>query len=117
MALKNDPPKPLHHPVEVNLREEERLLEVTWSDGRVSTYPLRYLRGFCPCATCQGHRAGEPEFVHTHKESILDVRPVGSYGMNVIWDSGHDTGIYSFAYLRDLDPQQKFPEGIHPDYL
>jgi DUF971 family protein len=42
---------------------------------------------------------------------------VGNYGMNVIWTSGHDTGIYSFRYLRDLCPcTQHRPQGIEPEY-
>lgn len=107
-----------HWPLEVNLKETEARLVVTWEDDHVSDYPLRYLRGFCPCAGCQGHRSGPPEFVQTHKEKVVDVRPIGSYGMNVIWDSGHDTGIYSFTYLRSICPcEGHLPDGIHPDYL
>jgi DUF971 family protein len=111
-------PKMPHHPVEVNLKEAERRLVVTWEDGHVSDFPLRYLRGFCPCASCQGHRSGPPEFVQTHNETISDVRQIGAYAMNVMWDSGHDTGIYSFNYLRDLCPcAEHKPDGLDPDWL
>ena len=93
-----------HWPVEVKLVEADDRLVVRWEDDHVSDFPLRYLRGYCPCATCQGHRSGPPEFVPNPGEKVLDVRPVGSYGMTVVWDSGHDTGIYSFRYLRQLCP-------------
>ncbi len=106
------------HPTEVNLKEADAMLLVTWSDGHSSDFPLRYLRGFCPCASCQGHRAGPPEFVQTTREGIVDVRPVGNYAMNIVWTSGHDTGIYSFKYLRELCPcEEHMPDGIHPDHL
>jgi DUF971 family protein len=106
-----------HWPVEVKLVAAESRLVVTWEDGHVSDFPLRYLRGFCPCAGCQGHRSGPPEFVPNQGETVEDVRPVGSYGMNVIWGSGHDTGIYSFAYLRELCPcPEHKPEGIAPEH-
>lgn len=107
-----------HHPVEVKLFESERRLQVTWEDDHVSNYPLRYFRGFCPCATCQGHRAGAPEFVPTRGEMIVDIEQVGNYGMVVVWDSGHNTGIYSFDYLRWLCPELRYGEGGVPaEYL
>lgn len=106
-----------HWPVEVKLVEAERRLVVSWEDGHVSEYPLRYLRGFCPCAACQGHRSGPPEFVPTENEMILDVKPVGNYAMSVAWDSGHDTGIYSFEYLRGLCPCPTHkPDGLSDEY-
>ncbi len=105
-------------PTEVNLKESDDRLVITWNDGHLSDFPLRYIRGFCPCAGCQGHRPGAPEFVQTHNEKVVDVRPIGKYGMNIVWDSGHDTGIYSFSFLRTLCPcQEHKPDGIDPDHL
>lgn len=107
-----------HRPVEVILREAENRLDIVWEDGHESRYPLRYLRGFCPCASCQGHRFGPPEFVPTEGETIVDIRPVGNYAMNVIWSSGHDSGIYSFNTLRELCPcPEHHPDGIPPEYV
>ena len=104
-------------PVEVNLIEGERRLVVTWNDGHVSDFPLRYLRGFCPCAGCQGHRAGPVEFVATEGEMISDIAQVGTYAMSISWDSGHNTGIYAFRYLRQLCPcPEHRPDGIAPEH-
>ncbi|MBP1685440.1 MAG: hypothetical protein H6Q33_1583, partial [Deltaproteobacteria bacterium] len=52
----------MQHPVEVRRLAEENQLKVTWSDGHVSLYPLPYIRGWCPCAVCQGH-SGERRYV------------------------------------------------------
>jgi len=102
-----------HWPVEVNLVEAEDRLVITWEDDHVSDYPLRYLRGFCPCANCQGHDFGPPEFVPTQNERIVDIKPVGNYAMTIVWDSGHDSGIYTFSWLRELCPcGEHMPEGI-----
>jgi DUF971 family protein len=102
-----------HWPVDVNLVEAEYRLVITWDDDHVSEYPLRYLRGYCPCANCQGHSGEPPKFVPTENERIADIMPVGNYAMTIVWDGGHDTGIYSFDWLRELCPcDEHKPEGI-----
>lgn len=107
-----------HWPVEVELFESENRLVVTWEDGHISDFPLRYLRGFCPCAACQGHRSGPLVFCETENERVDEVRQVGAYGMNVVWDSGHNTGIYSFSILRKLCPcEEHLPQGMDEAWL
>lgn len=99
-------------PVEVKVLDEEGRVDVTWSDGHVSPFPLRYLRGWCPCAICQGHFQGEFRFIENEGPSLLGAEPVGNYAMRLIFADGHDTGIYQFSYLRaicpspELDPEQ-----------
>ncbi len=81
-------------------------LEITWDSGTEQSFPTHILRGFCPCAGCQGHGAGLAKFIKTQRESGLridNVTPVGNYGMCVIWGDGHDTGIYSFQTLLRFD--------------
>lgn len=92
------------YPVEVHLRERERVLELTWDDGHVSPYPLDYLRGWCTCATCQGHFRSELRFIEAPNLRLLDVQSVGNYAMRLSWSDGHDTGIYTFDYLRRICP-------------
>ena len=100
-------------PVEVKLLEEARILQVTWNDEHVSDYPLDYIRGWCPCAVCQGHFTNEYKYIETQGKKIVDVRPVGNYGMSIVWDDGHDTGIYQFELLRKMCPSPKMdPEGL-----
>lgn len=101
------------YPTEVNLKESEGLLQVTWDDGHVSAYPLGYLRGWCPCAVCQGHFQSEMKFVEGQDERLSDVVGVGNYAMKLVWADGHDTGIYSFDYLRRMCPSpQMDPKGV-----
>ena len=82
-------------------------MEVTWEDGRRTSYTGEQLRWACPCAECRGE-AGSPgrlSRVATLGEDelrIRDVTLVGQYALQIAFDSGHATGIYTFALLRQL---------------
>ncbi len=94
-------------PAGVELVAAEARVRVTWVDGHVSDYPWRYLRGFCPCAACQGHGATRWTFVPTEQAKVIAIEEVGHYALNIVWDDGgrrHTTGIYSFDVLRELCP-------------
>ena len=89
-------------PTEVKLLEKEGTLQLTWNDDHLSTFSLSYVRGWCPCAVCQGHFTGEWRFIETANIALVNVEPVGNYGMRLIWSDSHDTGIYQFDYLRQI---------------
>ena len=94
------------HPIEVRYVEAEQSLRVEFSDGLVLEYPTPFLRGFCPCARCQGHGGGPPTWTaapHPRAYVVDNVSPVGSYAFCIVWGDGHDTGIYSFEMLRRMD--------------
>ena len=76
-------------------------MEVTWADGHQCTYPNEVLRGYCPCAGCQGH-GGSISFVPGGNSELREIEPVGNYALKLVWGDGHETGIYSFRYLREL---------------
>ena len=80
---------------------EENLLRVLWDDDVLSDYPFAYLRGWCPCAVCQGH-GGERHFAQVEDPQLVSVTLVGNYAVNPTWSDGHETGIYTFEYLREL---------------
>jgi len=82
---------------------EEQLLRVLWDDDHLSDYPFTYLRGWCPCAVCQGH-GGERHFVEVANPQLVGLSTVGNYALNPTWNDGHETGIYTFEYLRRLCP-------------
>jgi DUF971 family protein len=95
---------------ELYLTEVRRLpdkgrLRLTWNDGHVAEFDYGYLRGYCPCAGCQGHGSGPVEFRPPSAEvKPLDIRPVGNYAISIHWSDAHDTGIYRFDFLRDICP-------------
>jgi DUF971 family protein len=80
-----------------------RTTEIDWADGHKGVYPHAVLRGYCPCAGCQGH-SGEIGFVETSgdQQQLDDIEPVGGYALSLKWFDGHASGIYSYRYLRAL---------------
>jgi DUF971 family protein len=77
--------------------------EIDWADGHKGRYPHEILRGYCPCAGCQGH-SGEIKFIEPKAMQLEIDRfdPVGRYALQIVWFDGHDTGLYSYKYLRSL---------------
>ena len=87
-------------------------INIDWKDGHRSKYDLRSLRDNCPCATCtETHASGEtgtashsPFQIYKPALKMLAVEPVGSYAMQIMWNDGHGSGIYSFDHLRRICP-------------
>lgn len=75
--------------------------EADFSDGYSGRIPNWVLRGYCPCAECQGH-GGELVFQQGHDSELRDVQPVGRYALQLVWGDLHQSGIYSFEHLRRL---------------
>jgi DUF971 family protein len=91
-------------PVEVRAPRGARVMEIAWSDGATTSYRHAILRGFCPCAHCQGHH-GPVGWAPGADDADLDlagVEEVGHYALQLAWADGHATGIYTFAFLREL---------------
>jgi DUF971 family protein len=80
-------------------------VNITWGDGLTSEFKAPELRRSCPCAQCvnewTGQRTLQPDAVSDHL-TIADISVVGRYALNFRWSDGHETGIYSFRYLREL---------------
>ncbi|MBA3241236.1 MAG: DUF971 domain-containing protein [Acidobacteria bacterium] len=87
------------------MQESDAELRVTWGDGFACLYGAPLLRRACPCAQCvnefTGQRMLKPETI-ADDLSIENVEIVGRYALTFRWSDGHDTGIYSFRYLRQL---------------
>ena len=85
-------------------------LALRWADGVESYFPLEFLRRRCPCALC----AGEKDILGNVYKGNVKLAPesfqlkrctvVGGYGIQPEWLDGHSSGIYSFTYLKSLDP-------------
>ncbi|MCX7808139.1 MAG: DUF971 domain-containing protein [Deltaproteobacteria bacterium] len=91
-------------PLEIYAPLEGDHIQIKWRDGLISSLPLRLLRGFCPCAYCQGH-GGPIRWVEEALSSDLRIREigeVGNYAIRILWSDGHGSGIYSFRFLRKL---------------
>jgi DUF971 family protein len=88
-------------PTNVKAPHRARELAIDWADGVKSSYPHEILRGFCPCATCQGH-SGKISFVSGQNLELRELEQVGNYALGLTWADGHSTGIYSFRFLRAL---------------
>ena len=78
---------------------------VEWSDGKLGIYSAKDLRLACPCAGCVNELSGEKML--KSDDVRVDIRPlsintVGRYALQISWSDGHNTGIYSFEYLRKL---------------
>ena len=78
-----------------------RTFEVSWADGEKMAYPHEILRGYCPCAGCQGH-SGDIKFQEGGDQEIREIEKVGNYALSFTWGDGHSSGIYTFRYLRAL---------------
>jgi DUF971 family protein len=90
-------------PVAIRSPRGARTTEIDWADGHKGVYPHDMLRGYCPCAGCQGH-GGAIKFIETSgiAQELEKIEPIGSYALSLEWFDGHNSGIYSFTYLRSL---------------
>jgi len=97
------PDAALAWPVEIRLPKDRRSLRVAFDDGRTFDLPAELLRVTSPSAEVQGHSEAERKTVGGKRNvTILSVDPVGNYAVRLGFDDMHATGIYSWAFLRDL---------------
>ena len=105
---------PAVEPREIMQEDEAAGVRITWADGRVCRFGAPALRRACPCAQCvnewTGQRTLEPEAI-SEELIIKDLSIVGRYALNFRWSDGHETGIYSFRYLRELCELEERDEG------
>ena len=99
----------------LRVRRQSRVLEVQFNDGLNAELPFEYLRVFSRSAEVRGHGPGQ-EVLQTGKRNVqvTDLEPVGQYGIRLIFDDGHDSGIYAWTWLRELTVNQ---DRYWQDYL
>lgn len=94
-------------PRELVLNRAQRILKVTFEGGATFDLPAEYLRVHSPSAEVQGHSAAERRTVGGKRMvGISAVEPVGNYAVRLVFDDGHDTGIFSWSYLHELGREQ-----------
>jgi DUF971 family protein len=90
-------------PEQVRLRRQSRVLELTYAGEERYELPWEYLRVNSPSAEVRGHHPSEA-VLQTGKKNValVEVKPVGHYALQLVFDDGHDTGLYTWPYLRQL---------------
>lgn len=90
-------------PTGVKLRRQSRVLELAYPGESPCQLDWEYLRVYSPSAEVRGHGRGQ-ETLQTGKKNVVleSVIPVGHYALQLVFDDGHDSGIYAWRYLREL---------------
>jgi DUF971 family protein len=90
-------------PQQIKLHKKSRLLELRYADGSHYQLSCEFLRVFSPSAEVRGHGRGQEVLqTGTLTVEIRDIIAVGNYAIQLVFDDGHDSGIYSWRYLREL---------------
>ncbi len=95
-------------PASLQFHRKSRVLEVRYADGAGFELPCEYLRVFSPSAEVRGHGLEEPMLVPGKREvNIARIEPVGHYAVRLVFDDGHDSGLYSWEVLQSLGRDQE----------
>lgn len=102
-------------PTDIRLHQKSRILEIFFDDGAHFNLPCEYLRVYSPSAEVRGHGPGQ-EVLQVGKEhvNITTIEPVGNYAVRLVFDDGHNTGLYSWNVLYRLGANY---EGLWQEYL
>lgn len=102
-------------PSEIRLNSAKDQLYVVFEQGEKLTLPAEYLRVFSPSAEVQGHAPGERKVVPGKRTvTITKLEPVGNYAVRPTFSDGHDSGLYTWLYLREL---AKYYDKLWAQYL
>ncbi|KAF1042441.1 DUF971 domain-containing protein [Xylophilus sp.] len=102
-------------PASITAHGQSRVLEVAFSDGAAFRIPFELLRVYSPSAEVQGHGPGQEVLQTGKREVTLEaLEPVGNYAVRPTFSDGHESGIYTWAYLYELGQKQ---EQLWADYL
>ena len=94
-------------PTELVVKRAERELHIAFDDGARFVLPAEYLRTQSPSAEVQGHSEAERKTVGGKQGvAITGAEPVGNYAVRLLFDDGHDTGLFSWSYLHELGREQ-----------
>jgi DUF971 family protein len=110
-------------PTRLHLKKDQQL-EVDWQDGHKCVYSISYLRSMCPCAMCRIVREGsDPHDIspapkkkplltilpgnYSGLVTVTDAQMIGKYAIKLVFSDAHDSGIFSFDYLREICPRKE----------
>lgn len=102
-------------PTEIKLHQQSRMLEISFDDQSCFHLPYEFLRVYSPSADVSGHGPGQ-EVLQVGKSnvSVSSAEPAGSYAIQINFDDGHDTGLFTWEYLYKLGRNQDM---LWQDYL
>jgi DUF971 family protein len=90
-------------PFEIKLRRQSRVLEVAFDDGQRFELSFEYLRVYSPSAEVKGHGPGQETLqLGKHDVQVVSIDRVGNYAVRLVFDDGHDSGLYAWGYLYEL---------------
>jgi DUF971 family protein len=106
-------------PSDIKVRKQSQCLELTYpnrgADNESFQLSFELLRVYSPSAEVRGHGIGNEVLQHGKKEVVLlNIEPAGNYALKLIFDDGHDSGLYDWKYLRHLCENK---ETLWQDYL
>ena len=91
------------HPDSITDDRHRGVLEISWNDGQSQQLSHAFLRSQCKCSICLTMRLRTQDTLTVASEiRINEFRPVGAYGVQLIFSDGHERGIYPWVYLRGL---------------
>jgi DUF971 family protein len=94
---------PTPWPIDLKYASAQRVLSVRFDDGTSFQLPAEYLRVESPSAEVQGHGSGQRQTVAGKRNvAIVRIEPIGRYAARIVFDDGHDTGLFSWTYLHEL---------------
>lgn len=96
-------------PKQIKIQDKDKL-SIIWTDNSNTVLSLKYLRDECPCAGCKGetilfktYRPPSPTVFSPEMYKIKNIELVGDYAIQITWKDGHNTGIYSWDYIKTLE--------------
>ncbi|HXZ43351.1 MAG TPA: DUF971 domain-containing protein [archaeon] len=104
------------NPEEINVSRAKREVHIRWQDGHESVFSFDTLRKQCPCALCNDQRSKQSlsnersltvvsgPLLKWGEIQVTEIKPIGRYAINFVWSDGHDSGIYSYTFLRETCP-------------
>ena len=102
-------------PTDIRLHQQSRILEIFFDDGEHFRLPCEYLRVYSPSAEVRGHGPGQEVLqLGTENVNITAIEPIGNYAVRLMFDDGHNTGLYSWGVLYRLGANH---EGLWQEYL
>lgn len=102
-------------PTGITLHQQSRVMEISFADGASYKLPFEFLRVHSPSAEIRGHGPGQ-EVLQVGKREVMltNIEPSGSYAIKLVFDDGHDSGLYTWEYIYNLGAHQ---DALWQDYL